>query len=711
MARRSTPAAPCGVKRPLVRAWRLIGVAVVCLLALVGPAAAQSNFVWSGAAPAGASGAGWSVAENWLGGAAPSGVVGTLTFAALASSVCTGSVPSGTCYTSDNDLENITAQGMAIDDGEPYLISGDAITLGSGGITASPGAQSYSGPTIAIPIDLSAPQTWSVDGSASPPFDAGAVIAGDVTGPSDTLGVDLANGGALGLQDDTEVGAVSVVGSDSAESGDDAALNGSVYLEDSGRLNGADQNPVSVRDVELDAGPVGFAPSVNPTIGPLTSTGGLLDIESTLTVAGGVSLDSMTATVMGIAGPGTAGSGYSQLRATGNVALGGDLTVERPIVGSGALPCELAPGQTYTLISASGVVSGTFSNAPDGSLMSVGCGSGYYAVRIAYTAHTVTATILGAAVTMTAAPTTVATNRTVTLTATVSAFPTTAGIVQFDVLLPNGQSAAVPGCAGQPITAGVPGDQVSCQASFTAASSPEEVSATFAPAAGAVISGRASQPPVAISVDADPTSTALYASSSVLAAGSRVTYSATVTPSDRGPAQPLGEVGFFDGRAVIRGCSRRPLITDGSSSRATCTIRSLPPGSASITARYAGDTNFSASTSKARRVAVLAATTGRATKRTTTTAILHGVVDDGGHAVAWHFQFSHGAARSHRTPPQQISGRRRPVRVSWHLSDLSPGTLYHVRLVIATRSRDHGPRVVSRGRNVTFATVRTVAIS
>jgi hypothetical protein len=693
-----------------VRTWRLTGVAVVCLLALVGPAAAQSNLVWSGAAPAGASGAGWSAAENWSAGAAPSGVVGTLTFPALASSVCTGSVPVGTCYTSDNDLENITAQGMAIDDGEPYHISGDAITLGSGGITASPGAQSYSGPTIATPIDLSAPQTWSIDGSTNPPSDAVTEIAGDVTGPSDTLGVDLANGGALGLQGDTEVGAVSVVGSDSAESGEDAAFNGSVYLEDSARLNGADQNPVSVRDVELDAGPPGFAPSVNPTIGPLTSTGGLLDIESTLTVAGDVSLDSMTATVMGIEGPGP-GIGYSQLRATGNVALGGDLTVQRPIVGTGTLPCELAPGQTYTLISADGVLSGAFSNAPDGSLMSVGCGNGYYAVQIAYTAHTVTATILGAAVTMTAAPTTVATNRTVTLTATVSAFPTTAGIVQFDIMLPYGQLAAVPGCAGQPITAGIPGDQVSCQASFTAASSPEEVIATFAPAAGAVISGRASQPLVTISIDADPTSTALYGSSSVLAAGSRVTYSATVTPSDRGPAQPLGEVGFFDGRAVIRDCSGRPLITDGSSSRATCTIRSRPPGSASITARYAGDTNFSASTSKARRVAVLAATTGRATKRTTTTAILHGVIDDAGHAVAWHFQFSHGAARSHRTPPRQISGRRRPVHVSWRLSGLSPGTRYHVRLVIATRSRAHRPRVVSRGRNVTFATVRTVAIS
>jgi hypothetical protein len=702
MAQRSNPAATCGVTRARVRAWRLAGVVVLCLLALAGRAAAQSNFVWSGSAPAGASGAGWSVAENWSVGAAPSGAVGTLTFPALASSVCTGSVPSGTCDMSNNDVANISAQGIAIDGDEPYHISGDAITLGSGGITVSPGAQSYSGlggTTLALPIDLSAPQTWSVDGS----FDAGAEIAGDVTGASDALGVDLANGGGLGLQGDIEVGAVSVVGSDSADSGDDAGLNGSVYLADPGRLNGADQNPVSVRDAGLDVGASGSAPSVNPTIGPLTSAGGLLDIESPVTVAGDVSLDSMTATVMGILGPGTAG----QLSATGNVTLGGDLTVEHPTVGTGFVPCGLAPGQTYTLISASGVVSGTFSNAPDGSLMSVGCGNGYYAVRIAYTAHAVTATILGAAVTMTAAPTTVATNRTVTLTATVSAFPMTAGIVRFDVLLPNGQIAAVPGCAGQPITAGVPGDEVSCQASFTAASSPEEVSATFLPAAGAVISPRSSQPPVPIAVDADPTSTALSASSSVLAAGSRVTYTATITPSDRGPVTPSGEVGFFDGPAAIGGCSGRAPIADGSSSRATCTIRSLAPGSASITARYAGDTNFSASTSKAGRVAVLAATTGRATKRTTTTAVLHGVVDDAGQAVAWHFQFSHGAARSHGTPPQKISGRGRAVHVSWHLRDLSPGTRYHVRLVVATRSRVHGRRAVSRGRNVTVATVRT----
>jgi hypothetical protein len=92
-------------------------------------AAALTDYTWVGAAAPGS--ANWSSATNW-GGSAPSGSVGTLTFPALTSGACTATPPTATCYASSNDVVGLNASGISIDDGESYVIDGNAITLGSG---------------------------------------------------------------------------------------------------------------------------------------------------------------------------------------------------------------------------------------------------------------------------------------------------------------------------------------------------------------------------------------------------------------------------------------------------------------------------------------------------------------------------------------------------------------------------------------------------
>jgi hypothetical protein len=114
-----------------------------------------------------------------------------------------------------------------------------------------------------------------------------------------------------------------------------------------------------------------------------------------LAVNGAVSLDSETEIRLFVDNPGnTPGSDYSQLTATGNASLGGGLTVS-----TGELvPCpNLAAGNVETLISASGTISGEFSNAPNGSTVSIfsDCAADKYSpvnATINYSAQAVTLT-------------------------------------------------------------------------------------------------------------------------------------------------------------------------------------------------------------------------------------------------------------------------------------------------------------------------------
>lgn len=157
------------------------------LLALPSSAAALTDFTWSGAMPFGAGAANWSNTTNWVGGAAPSGSVGTLTFPNLGSnSACAGAAPTETCGRSNNDIGGLSVSALSIDDGGAwagglgYQISGNGITLGAGGITAAPasGDTGFNGALIDLPITLGANQTWSITGGSN---GQGLAIGANVT--------------------------------------------------------------------------------------------------------------------------------------------------------------------------------------------------------------------------------------------------------------------------------------------------------------------------------------------------------------------------------------------------------------------------------------------------------------------------------------------------------------------------------------------------
>jgi hypothetical protein len=81
--------------------------------------------------------------------------------------------------------------------------------------------------------------------------------------------------------------------------------------------------------------------------------------------------------------------------------------------------------------------------------------------------------------------------------------------------------------------------------------------------------------------------------------GSSVTYTATVTPSHSGPAQPSGSVSFLDGGNQIAYCKSHstPLTKSGAFFTATCTLTYGGVGTHHITAAYGGDGSFSGSSS------------------------------------------------------------------------------------------------------------------
>ena len=170
-AQRSAPMAPATLAARST-------LAASATLAAVGPV----DFTWSGATPVGV-GAGpsdWSNATNWAGGAAPGDSVGILSFPALSSGACSANPPANACYTSHNDVSGLDVTAISIDAGSPYVISGNSLTLGQGGLTAVGSESSPGGsPSITTPITLAVAQTWSVAAG-------GLSLDGAVTGNANT---------------------------------------------------------------------------------------------------------------------------------------------------------------------------------------------------------------------------------------------------------------------------------------------------------------------------------------------------------------------------------------------------------------------------------------------------------------------------------------------------------------------------------------------
>ncbi len=380
---------------------RVVVLTLVLVLGLSGAlltagSAVAADFTWAGNEPPGTPN--WSHGGNWEGGVAPAGSVGTLTFPGLFGEPCLELVR--TCYQSNNDIPNLDVNRMSFggDISAQYTIGGEALTLGAGGLTAAMTSGDGVGyATLTLPITLGASQVWSIDGNDN---DSGInVSAGDrIEGPAKSLAVHLSSLAALRIEEgDIEAGPITITGANSSFSGVEASLNGEVTLgsyearseraaghrsavhaddaSPSSFLNATDKSAVNITDVSLT--------SFTGNIGPLTSTGGLLDIEETLTVAGGVTLNPTSELELHLG---------SQLTATGNVNLGNaKLSLPGSACGSPV------PGEVYTLVSTSGSVSGTFGGIPNGGTIEQKdgyCTNEYAVLRINYTAHAVTATVV-----------------------------------------------------------------------------------------------------------------------------------------------------------------------------------------------------------------------------------------------------------------------------------------------------------------------------
>jgi hypothetical protein len=571
-------------------------------------AAAATNFTWTGASALGETK--WSNGVNWE-GTAPSGSVGTLTFPALTSAACTANPAKATCYQSENDVGGLSVNAISIDDAAAYHITGNAITLGSGGITASTSSSSFlsvSPPAILAPVMLGASQTWSIDGNN---VNAQLELEGNVSGSSSALAVKLAHGTFLGLRGDVEVGPVSVTGANT--------FSGWVALGDlqvAAKLNASDGNSISFSE-----GAGLFA--VDATTAPLTFSGGELQVGEapgggTVHVVGGVTFDSTSTFQASISKPGTsAGTDYTQLSASGTVKLGeaklGLYGVAFP-EGGGTGHCPtLKVGDVDTLLTTTGTLEGTFTGVSNGTEVQVSCSPGTPpTARINYTEHAVTATITApgsggkpTTTTLSASPESPATNQHVTLTATVSANAggPPAGTVSF-----ANNGVPIPGCEHQPLSPFAP-YTATCETTFVAASSPEALTAGFTPSFGSELEGSTS-PTDNLAVGKDSTSTALGVSATTPAIGASVTYTATVTPGHVGSTEPSGPVQFVDNGAPIGSCASQPLTQGGSSSSAACTLSYSAAGKHNIKVVYGGDANFTGSTAPEQEVTVQASSGG-----------------------------------------------------------------------------------------------------
>jgi hypothetical protein len=369
----------------------LIVLAMICVsLTLALPAfATASLFTWTGAAAAPS----WSASENWEGGVAPSGS-GPVALEFLRLPGCIN-----TCYDSKNDVSALPVESLSIDDGDEYTLDGEAITLGAGGLSASPasGSSGPSGDIFKLPIALAAAQTWSIYGRGDA-AENGVLLRGGLTGSSSQLTVDIGGEPEVYLASNTEVGPLAIDGMDTSKAG---VFNGAVNLLGF-QLNSQDGNPVSLNHIFL----VGSG-----TLGPLTTETAELEAGDGSYPTGNIEtpsarFDSTSEVAFQIASTGTApGVDYSQLSSQGPIQLDDAslaVTVRPPSAGA---PCpSLTPGQQYTFVSTTWSLLGVFGNAPEGGEIPIrfveACGTReVQKLRIEYhesgPAQTVTATVQG----------------------------------------------------------------------------------------------------------------------------------------------------------------------------------------------------------------------------------------------------------------------------------------------------------------------------
>ena len=598
---------------------RLRAVVVPVVLVVIGfaPGAVAAAATWTGqtAIGTGATAANWSQSGNWNPATAPTDGA-TLSFPGLDPTACPAAGATDACYTATNDLLT-TAAGLALT-GTGYDITGNALSLGAGGIAETGDVSN----TIGLPIDVgtnnemwtlagagtSAPASLNLSGQIGYTMNAVTVNATDatlaLTGPDDEFPLTFNGVGA-----------------------------GPNTLQIHTNLNNAHEGPVDVNNATVEIG--------NETISGLTATGGSnVIIGNTGNTPDGVTTNfagiNATSSTLTFLVDGTA-SGNDLLSATATTGSGGlELTgTALALQWGGSANCPTIPdtatGDPITLATASGSgVYGTFTNAPNGSVVTLRCtSSGPSDPQPEFEINDtpadnptmVTATPLAASTTSLTVSPSAATpvDQPVTLTATVhqgdgSGQAPPAGTVEFDEA-----GAPISGCATQPLAGGdgMDGASATCATSFTPADSRASIVAKYIPqtASSGYLAGTPStSSAVPLPTIGTGTTMTILAGGSTAITGSTVTYSAYVAPVISATnalaryVTPTGTVVFMDGSTPITctGSGDNVLTSAGflGEAQATCSTSYTYGGSYAISARYAGDTSFAGSTATPATVTV-----------------------------------------------------------------------------------------------------------
>jgi hypothetical protein len=202
---------------------------------------------------------------------------------------------------------------------------------------------------------------------------------------------------------------------------------------------------------------------------------------------------------------------------------------------------------------------------------------------------------------LTSVPSVPITNQPTTLYATVASSTGLAppeGTVSFQVA---GQP--ISGCSAVAVQTFSQSAQVTCQSVFSAANSPEALTAVFTPSAGSGVAPSTS-PTYSMGVGIDSTTTKLDVSHPIVNAGTNGTYTATVKPSLSGIFEPTGKVLFLDYGNPIPQCPATPLHFAHGVATAQCVVHYVGVGSHSITAFYLGGGGFGGSATTPQTVTV-----------------------------------------------------------------------------------------------------------
>jgi autotransporter-associated beta strand protein len=501
----------------------------------------------------------WSVSSNWVGGA-PTEVGAAVVF---------GQPGAGNRAT-QNDLASAQLASITFSD-PAYTLSGNAITLGTGGLSDSAAGTN----AVNFPVTLTAPETWTIAAAAHLDI-AGTVNNGGhlwTINAGGTISDTNVISGSGGL-DKTGAGTLTLSGNN---------LYSGITTVDAGTLlvNGVQLFSAVTVSASATLGGIGITGpvAVNPggIISPGISGPGTLGSSTDVIFTPGARF---TVDVNGT----TPGTQYDQLGASGIVDLASSILQMQFVA--------VFPGGTsFTLIQAGGGIKGTFAGianntpfvAPNGQL-----------VQITYNPNSVVLSIAPNKTTTTVAdlpPGNSVFEEAVTFTAS-TVFPlgtlAPGGTINFLV-----DGTMVPGgFVYNPLTA-----TGTAQIVLPALSvGNHNVTATYTGDPGNASSTGA----VAHLVNKAGTSTTLTASPTAALVGDTVTFTATVSvnaPSSGLVIPPSGFVTFMEGSTPLG----TVLLSGGT---ATFSTSALPAGSHDVTATYRGDAHFTGSTSAAAHVTI-----------------------------------------------------------------------------------------------------------